>query len=157
MRRVLLSLSLCFAVSGLTAYAADANPAVAGEVIAITKAQWAAGRARNTADANKDIAADYTEFNGDAATRVEGKDLAMRFEEASQKDPAVQLVDEMLNPRVQVYGDTAILTYNYFGISQAKDGKVTSTRAKSTRIYVKQDGKWMLVHANFQPDPKPAS
>ncbi len=27
--------------------------------------------------------------------------------------------------------------------------------AKSTRVYVKQDGKWMLVHANFAPVVNP--
>ncbi len=30
-----------------------------------------------------------------------------------------------------------------------KDGKVEPNLAKSTRVYVKKDGKWMLVHANF--------
>ena len=157
MRRILLSLVLCSAVSGVAAQAADSNQAVADEVIAITKAQWAAGRAKNPVESNKTIADDYTELNSDASTRVEGKALAMRLEEASQKDPSVQLVDEMLNPRVQVYGDTAILSYNYLGMSQAKDGKVTTTRAKSTRVYAKLGGKWMLVHANFQADPKPAN
>ena len=61
----------------------------------------------------------------------------------------------MLNPKVQVYGDTAILSYNFFGLEQNKDGKVTPSRAKSTRVYVKQGGRWMLVHANFAADPLP--
>jgi ketosteroid isomerase-like protein len=144
-------------MSGIAAYAADANQAVADEVIAVTKAQWAAGRAKNMAEAGKNIADDYTEFNGDAATRIEGKALSGRIEEANSKDPGVELLSEMLNPKVQVYGDTAILSYNFLGITQGKDGKVASNRAKSTRIYVKQGGKWMLVHANFQPDPKPSN
>ena len=49
----------------------------------------------------------------------------------------------------------AILTYNYVGLSQDKDGKTEPSRAKSTRIYVKKDNKWMLVHANFASDPLP--
>jgi len=52
---------------------------------------------------------------------------------------------------VQVYGDTAILTYNFAGLRRAADGKVAPALAKSTRVYVKQGGKWMLVHANFSP------
>ncbi len=55
----------------------------------------------------------------------------------------------MVNEKVQVYGDVAILSYNYVGLTKDKDGKVESTFAKSTRVYVKRDGKWMLVHANF--------
>jgi ketosteroid isomerase-like protein len=57
----------------------------------------------------------------------------------------------MMNPRVQVYGDTAILTYNFVGVARDKDGKVTPSAAKSTRVYAKVGGKWMLVHANFAP------
>jgi len=52
-------------------------------------------------------------------------------------------------------GDVAILTYNYAGLTQDKDGKTTPIRAKSTRVFVKKDNKWTLVHANFGPDPVP--
>jgi len=37
-----------------------------------------------------------------------------------------------------------------------KDGKVKPARAKSSRVYVKQGGQWMLVHANFGADPLPS-
>ena len=57
----------------------------------------------------------------------------------------------MQNGRVQVYGDTAILTYNFAGLRRAADGKVTPALAKSSRVYVKQGGQWKLVHANFAP------
>ncbi|MGA8212820.1 MAG: hypothetical protein WB799_04460 [Candidatus Sulfotelmatobacter sp.] len=57
------------------------------------------------------------------------------------------MVTEIINPKVQVYGDTAILTYNFAGLRQAKDGKIEPDTAKVTRVYVKQTGKWMLVHA----------
>ncbi|MFL6764639.1 MAG: DUF4440 domain-containing protein, partial [Sphingomicrobium sp.] len=60
---------------------------------------------------------------------------------------------DMQNGRVQVYGDTAILTYNFAGITAGADGKSHPAIAKSTRVYVKQGGKWMLVHANFAPVP----
>jgi len=40
-------------------------------------------------------------------------------------------------------------------MSQDKDGKIDPVRAKSTRVYVKQGGKWMLVHANFGADAAP--
>jgi len=56
---------------------------------------------------------------------------------------------EMTNEKVQVYGDVAILTYNFAGVTKNKDGETETTRAKSTRVYVKQGGQWWLVHANF--------
>ena len=61
----------------------------------------------------------------------------------------------MLNPKVQVYGDVAILTYNFAGVEKDKDGETKPTRAKSTRVYAKINGKWKLVHANFASDPLP--
>lgn len=62
----------------------------------------------------------------------------------------------MLNEKVQVYnGDVAILTYNYAGTTIDKDGKTTPSRAKSTRVFVKKDNKWVMVHANFGADPVP--
>jgi len=127
----------------------------ADEVIAVTKAQWAAENAKNLAEAMKNIADDYTEFNSDFSTRLDGKAMAMRLSEASNKDTGVPLASEMANPKVQVYGDVAILSYNYVGLTQGKDGKVEPSRAKSTRVYVKQGGHWMLVHSNFGADPLP--
>jgi ketosteroid isomerase-like protein len=56
---------------------------------------------------------------------------------------------DMANEKVQVYGDVAILSYNYVGLTRDKDGKIEPSKAKSTRVYVKQGGQWMLVHANF--------
>jgi hypothetical protein len=32
-----------------------------------------------------------------------------------------------------------------------REGKMSPNLAKSTRVYVEQDGKWMLVHANLAP------
>jgi len=63
------------------------------------------------------------------------------------------MFSDMQNPKVQVYGDTAILTYNFAGIRRDKDAKLIPATAKSTRVYVRQGGKWVLVHANFAPVP----
>ena len=155
MRRLCTFVSLCVVMSALPALAQTASPQVAEEVIGVVKAEWASGRQKNVAEAMKNIADDCTQFNADAATRLEGKALLSRLTEAGNKDSGTTLSDEMLNPKVQLYGEVAIVSYNYFGQAQDKDGKVTANRAKSTRVYVKQGGKWMLVHANFAPDPLP--
>jgi ketosteroid isomerase-like protein len=136
-------------------FAQSANSKVADEIIAIVKAQWEAGDKKNTKEAMKNVADDYTEFNGDYATRLDGKAVNVRLSEASDKASGQNIASEMLNEKVQVYGDVAILTYNFAGLNQDKDGKTEPSRAKSTRVYVKQNGKWMLVHANFGADPLP--
>lgn len=125
------------------------------EIINIVKAQWATEITdpANVTEQFKNISDEYTEFNGDYSTRLEGKALTMRLAEAGSKDPGRVLAAEMLNSKVQVYGDVAILSYNFAGMSKNKDGEVKPFRAKSTRVYAKQAGKWKLVHANFAPDP----
>jgi ketosteroid isomerase-like protein len=135
-----------------------ADKAIADAVIAMTKAQWATGMKdpANVAALSKDMSDDYTEFNGDYATRIDGKALNSRLAEGVAKDSSKGTAAEMLNEKVQVYnGNVAILTYNYAGTSIDKDGKTTPSRAKSTRVFVKQGDKWVMVHANFGSDPVP--
>jgi ketosteroid isomerase-like protein len=160
MKKLILVLiaSACCSAFTINASAQQADQAIADAVIAITKAQWAAGikDPTNVAAQTKDMSDDYTEFNAQYATRLDGKAMNSQLAEASTKDSTKQLAAEMANPKVQVYnGDVAILSYNYVGLSQNKDGSTEPNRAKSTRVYVKKGDKWMLVHANFAADPLP--
>ena len=154
---VLIASACCMAFT-MNASAQQADQATADAVIAMTKTQWAAGikDPTNVAEQSKDMSDDYTEFNGQYATRLDGKAMNSRMAEAAGKDSGKTLGAEMANPKVQVYnGNVAILTYNYVGLTQDKDGKTEPTRAKSTRVYVKKSDKWALVHANFGADPLP--
>jgi len=131
------------------AIAAD-NPKVSAEIMALARAQWASEIANEPmAQQNVSLAEDYTEFNGDFPTLLVGKTMSTRMGEVTPYDKA--MYSDMQNGRVQTYGDTAVLTYNFAGLRRGPDGKVISSRAKSTRVYVKEGGKWMLVHANFAP------
>jgi ketosteroid isomerase-like protein len=133
------------------AFAGD-DPKVAAEIMAMARAQWAAEIAgQSAADQMTSAVDDYTEFNQDYPVRIEGKALNARLSDATTSDGSKTLAAEMVNPKVQVYGDTAILSYNYVGVLRDKDGKVSPNSAKSTRVYSKMGGKWMLVHANFAP------
>lgn len=131
------------------ALAAD-NPKVAAEVMALARAQWASEIAgQSAAQQLVSVADDYTEFNGDYPTLLVGKDVANGMAAITPYDKA--MYSDMQNARVQVYGDTAILTYNFAGIRAGADGKSKPSIAKSTRVYSKLSGRWMLVHANFAP------
>jgi ketosteroid isomerase-like protein len=134
---------------GAPVQAAD-NPQVTAEIMALARAQWASEIAQEPmAQQNAQLAEDYTEFNGDFPTLLVGKSMSTRMGEVTPYDKA--MFSDMQNGRVQVYGDTAILTYNFAGLRRGADGKVVPSLAKSTRVYVKQGGRWMLVHANFAP------
>ena len=131
-------------------------PAVAGagteeEVIKITYAQWAAEIA-NDAEASAAIMADdYTEFNAAFPVRIDGKALNTKLAAAIAEGGGSMLAGEMTNAKVQSYGNVAILTYNFIGVTKDADGETEPMLAKSTRVYVKQKGAWKLVHANFAP------
>jgi ketosteroid isomerase-like protein len=160
MKKLMLVLiaSACCSAFTINASAQQADQATADAIIAMTKAQWAAGikDPTNVAEQSKDMSDDYTEFNAQYATRLDGKAMNSRLAEASGKDSGKSIAAEMANAKVQVYnGNVAILTYNYVGLTQDKDGKQTPDRAKSTRVFVKKGEKWTLVHANFASDPLP--
>src|SRR6478609_7719529 len=150
--------SVCCSAFAMHASAQQADQATSDAVIAMVKAQWASEikDPTNVAEQSKDMSEDYTEFNGQYATRLDGKAMNSRLSEASGKASGKTTAAEMANPKVQVYnGNVAILTYNYAGLTQDKDGKTTATRAKTTRVFVKKGDKWTLVHANFASDPLP--
>jgi ketosteroid isomerase-like protein len=158
MRKVTLGLLGIACVAALAINGFGQHSSIADDVIAMVRAQWAAEMKdpTNVAEQMKNVADDYTEFNGDYATRLEGKSLNMRLAEAGGGSSVRTVAGEMANAKVQVYnGDVAILSYNYVGLLKDKDSKTEPSRAKSTRVYVKQNGKWMLVHANFGADPVP--
>jgi ketosteroid isomerase-like protein len=59
---------------------------------------------------------------------------------------------EMHQPQVTVRGDVAWITY-YWTDSGVQEGERFSTRGKSTRIFVKQGGRWLCIHAHFTAVP----
>ena len=52
---------------------------------------------------------------------------------------------QMYNPRVQVYGDTAILAYNNSSLV-SMGGRTMNFTGKVTVIYVKQGNTWRVAH-----------
>ncbi len=149
LRTLAIGGTVCAALLATPAIAKE-DPRVAAEIMALARSQWAADIAGQPAARMMDtVADDYTEFNGDYPTRIDGKTMNLRMAEIAPSTKS--LYGDMQNAKVQVYGDTAILTYNYAGISRTMEGKTQPSIAKSTRVYVRTRGRWMLVHANFAP------
>ncbi len=149
MHRIFAPFCVCLVLAVGVIATEAASEDVADEIISITKAQWAAEMKKDSSTAMKNIASDYTEFNSTYPTRLDGKELNQRLAEAQAEASGDLIAAEMANEKVQVYGDTAILTYNFIGAIKEKDGTVEPLRAKSTRVYIRENNRWMLVHANF--------
>jgi ketosteroid isomerase-like protein len=57
---------------------------------------------------------------------------------------------EMLNPRVQRYGDVAVLTYNLQNYARQPDGtERPATRWNSTAVFRRIDGRWRTIHSHW--------
>ena len=150
LKSTIWALALAGAMTVATPAQAGEDAKVAAEIMALARAQWAAEVAgKSPEEQMASVADDYTEFNPVYPVRLDGKAMAVRM--ATADTSSTTLFGDMENGKVQVYGDTAILSYNFVGVVRDKDGKITPSSAKSTRVYARQGGKWMLVHANFAP------
>lgn len=57
---------------------------------------------------------------------------------------------EMVNPRVQRYGDVAVLTYNLQNYARQADGtERPATRWNSTAVLRRTDGRWRTTHSHW--------
>jgi ketosteroid isomerase-like protein len=105
--------------------------------------EWAAGNPLGYLDVD---AADVTYFDDIAAqSRVEGVE-AMRSYFTSLKGKIPPHKYEIVNPKVQVYGDIGILTLHYN--ASATDGKPLA-RWKATSVYRRMGSEWRVVHAHW--------
>lgn len=55
---------------------------------------------------------------------------------------------EMLDPKVTINGNTAWITY-YWSDSGSTNGVPFATKGKSTRIFVKENDKWLCIHGHY--------
>jgi ketosteroid isomerase-like protein len=55
---------------------------------------------------------------------------------------------EMLDPRVTVKENVAWITY-YWSDYGTTNGTAFASKGKSTRIFVKENGKWLCIHGHY--------
>lgn len=90
---------------------------------------------------------DFTQFGEtDTILRV-GKEAEIKGI-AAWLDSSSDIHTEMQEPRVTVKGDVAWIVY-YWQDHGTTDGEVFETRGKSTRIFVKENNKWLCIHGHY--------
>ncbi len=57
---------------------------------------------------------------------------------------------DLLTPRLQRYADTAIVTYTLM-LSVATEGTVTHRTHNESRVLVREEGSWRIVHVHKSP------
>ncbi|WP_422348328.1 YybH family protein [Flagellimonas sp.] len=90
---------------------------------------------------------DFTQFGEtDSILRV-GKETEVRGVAAWVKD-SERIHTEMDEPQVTIKGNVAWITY-YWRDQGITNGEPFASRGKSTRIFVKEHGKWLCIHGHY--------
>ncbi len=106
--------------------------------------QWAEG---NPLGFLVNFADDVTYFDDIAAqTRIDGLEAMRNYVATTLEGNIPPHKYELVNPKVQVYGDIAILTLQYHG-SMANGDK--DPPWKATSVYRWNEDKWRIVHAHW--------
>lgn len=105
--------------------------------------RWSSGDPEGyVQSADEDVT--YVDFIG-AHVRVDGIQ-ALREYLAGIKGHFPAHTYEVVNPRIQVYGDVGILTQHYYPTSLEGEAMGPS---KATCVYRRTDGTWHLVHSHW--------
>lgn len=122
---------------------------VLGEVMALESAAMARWRKGDPWGFIELYAPDVTYFDTGTPQRLTGLD-ALRAEMAQRAGKIHYDVMEFIDPRVQVLGDVAVLTYRFFSTQLNPDGSISSRIPwNCSEIYVRMDGNWRIVHNHW--------
>ena len=114
-------------------------------------AMWAALEEGDIDEYARHVHPDYTVFGESDVYLAEGKELELRGM-ADWVARAKNVHTEMHQERITVRGDTAWITYYWTDSGSVKGERFTS-RGKSTRIFVREHGRWLCIHGHFTAVP----
>jgi ketosteroid isomerase-like protein len=152
---VIVLVTAIFGIGFLATHSASADPnqqSIANLIIAREKASVEAWQKKDKAFMADFLADDATYF-GYMSPYLETEPKVNFLPKFEQYVEMIKYNDfQMYNPRVQVYGDTAVLTYNS-SVSVSISGQPLNYTAKMTSVYVKQGNTWRVVHGHESVNP----
>jgi ketosteroid isomerase-like protein len=147
-RTIVSTLLVSFLMIGLTSVHAQIDK----QVIAREKASWEAWQKKDKAFWSDYLTDDGTYF-GSRNPYLETDPKVNFIPKLDMYFDTFKILDyQMYNPRVQVYGDVAILTYNS-AVTADIGGKTIDYTAKVTSVYVKQGNTWRVAHGHESMNP----
>ena len=139
-----VSLILMLAIASQVAVAQQTTEQT---IIQTLQAMWSALEEGDVDSYAKYVHPDYTLFGESDIYLFEGKALESR-NMADWVARAKDVHTQMHDPQVTVRGDVAWITYYWTDAGYVAGERYTS-RGKSTRIFVRQDGEWLCIHGHF--------
>ena len=152
MRR-LLTLAIALLLAAPVAGAQSTATRDAEEVKATLVKMWDAIEAGDVDRYATYVHSQFTSFGENDTFLNEGKAYEVRnYRDYLARAKNVHTV--MHQAEVTVKGNVAWITYYWTdeGVTNA-DGKRFTSRGKSTRIFVKEEGKWLCIHGHYTAVP----
>jgi ketosteroid isomerase-like protein len=146
-----LLLLAVFTVGASRLAASSREQGDAEEIKAAMVAMWAAIEAGDVERYASYVHPDFTQFGENDPYLAAGKALEVRSI-ADYVKRARDVHTEMHDPRVTVRGAVAWVTYYWTDAGYTGGTRFTS-RGKSTRIFVKENGRWLCIHGHYTAVP----
>jgi len=145
--RCLLTL-LMMAITSIFPLAPAADEGQADPIVTLERGaldRWGRGDPGGYLDL---YARNVTYFDPMRERRIDGLDA---MKQALEPIRGLVKIDnyEMIAPRVDRAGDTAVLTYNLVSHGRGPDGKAITARWNSTVVYRQIDRRWQIVHSHW--------
>ena len=83
--------------------------------------------------------------------RQDGLDFHLFMIEQGWSGTAGEFRYDLLEPRVQIYGDTAVVSYTFMLSQVGEDGRISHRTHNESRVLVKKEGEWQVVHVHKSP------
>ena len=96
-----------------------------------------------------EISADeVTYFDTGTERRVDGLTALKQLYTPREGKKKIERYD-MINPKVQIHGSSAVLTFNLIDHVPAGDGLTKEVLWNSTEVYCKLAGEWKIIHTHW--------
>ena len=126
----------------------NCNQGIAGQIVALERAaldRWGKGDPWGFTEISAD---EVTYFDTGTKHRVNG--LAALKQLYTPREGKIKIERyEMINPKVQIHGDTAVLTFNLIDHVPTGDGLTKEVHWNSTEVYCQLAGEWKIIHTHW--------
>lgn len=98
------------------------------------------------------VADDVSSFEAETPARIDSLDFHLHYmrQQKMVRPPTAQYRLDIVNPRVQLYGNVAVATYTLVVTCSSEEGILFNT-TNETRVFVREDGRWLMVHFHKTP------
>lgn len=124
------------------------SEAFAEEIIATERAaldRWGRGDPWGFTEISAD---EVTYFDTGTEQRVDGIEALRQLYAPREGKIKIERY-EMLKPKVQIHGDTAVLTFNLIDHVRSPDGSLTEVCWNATEVYCHMNGNWRIIHTHW--------